>query len=324
MAPPTRVCKGERQEALMSGLDWRIKYYGIQLLTFLVSLALLSAGVFLSWLMDGSGALWAAAPLAGMSGALGWILAQRYAPHNKKHLSPREWAELQAALEDVPVLSVFHVFTVDRSRLEKFRYIPLLRRYLWECMAEEQVDLSRVVRAAFLLHTFGEDLSEYREGLPLLHDAVVVAWLSDLIAERRQLVRREHMRGQLGEVSRLVREMAEAQGGAGLDDPLMGAAWRLALFGPLARQQLRNALDHREPRVREAVLALLEISRDWPERHQDLVNRIKRDVHPSVQQAAMELLAVEGRKAIPVLQEQLQDPFLQARAEELISDIEAK
>ncbi len=70
-------------------------------------------------------------------------------------------------------------------------------------------------------------------------------------------------------------------------------------------------------------MALLEIIRDWPERRKDLMTRIQRDVHPSIQQAAMELLALEGRQAIPILQEHAQDPFLSARALELINDIEA-
>jgi hypothetical protein len=307
----------------MPNLDWRIKYYGIQSVTFMISLVLIGAGLGLTWLMESSGALWASLPLAAMSGGLGWILAQRFAPHNAKHLSPREWAELQSALEDVPVLSVFHLFTVDRSRLEKFRYLPLLKRYLWECLADDQVHPARVTRAAFLLHTFGEDLSEYEEGLPLVSDALVRAWFMDLLAEPRVLRKRDHLRQHLGQISGLVKDLGATPEEGDELDPGMEAAWRLALFGPLARQQLRAGLDHRDPKVREACLALLEIVRDWPERHKDLVTRIQRDVHPSVQQAAMELLALEGKKSIPVLQEQLNDPFLRSRAEELINDIEA-
>ena len=310
------------------GLDWRVKYYGTQVASFLGSGALIAGGLVGYWALESPWALWASLPMGAACGGIGWAIARRFSPYNARHLSPREWEELRSALEDVPVLSVFHLFAVDRSRLEKFKYIPLLQRYLWECLAEEPVDPARVARAAFLLHTFQIDLKEYEEALELVDDALVRAWLQDLLREKGEVRKREQLRHHQGELPRLVQALAETpkeeeRGRKGVVDASMEAAWRLALFGPLARQHLRSGLEHRDPRVREACLALLEIIRDWPERHGDLVSRMQRDVHPSVQQAAMELLAVEGRKAVPALKELAEDPFLGARAQELIQDIEA-
>lgn len=307
----------------MSNIDWRIKYYGVQLLSLGMSTTVILAGVLGMWLLESNLALWASVPVAAALGGAGWWTARHFSPHSAKHLSPREWEELRGAMEDVPVLSVFHIFTVDRSRLERFRHIPLLKRYLWEVMAEDEVDERRVVRAAFLLHAFKENLQEYEEGLPLVEDEIVCAWMRDLIRERNGLKERANLRALLPEIPRLIKQLATPTPEDDSEDEAMEAAWRLVLFGPLAHQQLRSGLEHRDPRVRESCLALLEIIRDWPERHKDLTTRIQRDVHPSVQMAAMELIATEGRKALSILQEQMSDPFLRGRAEELINNIEA-
>lgn len=302
----------------MPNLDWRIKYYGVQALAFVVSLVILLLGA-LPGLIDPAlnWTLWLALPLSACVGAVGWWLASRFRPYSARHLSPREWEELRGALEDVPVMSVIHVFAADRSRMERFRYLPLLERYLWGALAEDKVDAERVVRAAFVLHTFGFDMSEFNDAPPLIPDPIVRAWFQDLIAEPGQLKQREHMRAHLGTLSATINKLAA-------DDEAMDSAWRLMLFGELAHQALRDALGHRDPKVREASLGLLEIQGVWPERFDDLSTRIRRDVHPSVQQAAMELLSMEGKKALPVLEEVLQDPFLAGKAEELIQEIQAR
>ncbi len=307
---------------LVSGLDWRVKYYGVQAATFLMSTFIVGVGLLPGLFSDSfKWTVWLALPLAMAIGGVGWLVAGRFSPHKARHLSPREWEELRGALEDVPVISVFHVFLADRSRMERFRYVPLLQRYLWECLGEDKVDCGRVARAAFVLHNFGVDMSEYQEGLPLIPDPVLRAWMEDLAAEPGSLKVREHLREHTGEISGLINALAEPANEEG--DPAMEAAWRLMLFDELAHQNLRAGLDHRDPKVREACLGLLEVRRVWPERHDDLVRRIQRDVNPSVQQAAMELLALAGKAALPVLNEVMADPFLAAKAEELIAEIEA-
>ncbi len=301
----------------MPNLDWRIKYYGVQAISFMASFLILVISAVPGLISeDLSWTIWLGLPLAVVIGGAGWLLARRFSPHTRtRHLSPREWEELRGALEDVPVISLFHVFLADRSRLERFRYLPLLKRYLWETLAEDDVDYERVVRAAFVLHTFGTDMNEFTDAVPLVQDPVVQAWFQDLIAEPKKLTQRQHLRAHIGGLSKQVASLAD-------DDGAFEAAWRLMLFGPLAHQEMRHGLSHRDPKVREACLGLLEIQQAWPERFDDLATRIRRDVHPSVQQAAMELLAMDGAKAVEVLQEAQQDPFLAAKAEELLKEIQ--
>lgn len=304
----------------MPNMDWRIKYYGVQALTLVASLFILAAGAVPGLLSeDFKWTIWLALPIATIIGGVGWFIARRFAPHTARHLSPREWEELRGALEDVPVISLFHVFLADRSRLERFRYIPLLQRYLWERLADDEVDCDRVARAAFVLHTFGIDMKEYLDGLPLIPDPVLQAWIRDMAAEPKVLQHRENLKEHMGTLSGFINDLADKD-----DDKAMSAAWHLLLFGPLAHQQLRNGLGHRDPKVREACLGLLEIQSNWPERMEDLATRIRRDVHPSVQQAAMELLAMEGKAALPVLEEACADPFLAGKAEALIAEIQAQ
>ena len=303
-------------------MDWRIKYYGIQGLSFVSSLLIVVLGVLpgifsesLKWI------LWLALPLATLLGGLGWLFAQRFAPHSTKHLSPREWEELRSALEDVPVISLFHVFLADKTRMERFRYVPFLERYLWDQLSQEEVDNGCVARAAFVLHHFGVDMGDFLDGLPLLSDEILKAWIRDLASEPGVLRRREHLAEMIEDVPALVSDLAKVSSEKG--DPAMEAAWRLMLFGPLAHEELRLGLDHREPKVREASLGLLEVQGGWDKRHDDLVKRIERDVHPSVQQAAMELVALEGKAALPILYQARNDAFLAGKAEELINEIEA-
>ena len=123
----------------MPNMDWRIKYYGVQALAFFLSLFILLLGMIPGLFSpDFKWVLWLALPLATVVGGVGWFIARRFSPHTSKHLSPREWDELRTALEDVPVISLFHVFLADRGRMERFRYIPFLERYLWERLAEEE------------------------------------------------------------------------------------------------------------------------------------------------------------------------------------------
>ena len=305
-------------------MDWRIKYYGLQVVAFAITVLLISVGFALKFVLESDWPLWLTLPLGCLISAGAWLLAQRFAPHSGKHLTPREWEELRGALEDVEVMSVFHIVSVDKRRLERFRYLPLLKRYLWECLAEEKIDGARIVRAAFLLHTFGEDLREYSDAVVLIGDPVVQAWFRDIIAERRGLRRRDHLAQETERIRVLVRQLADEPESEEAEDPTMAAAWRLLLFGPLAHQELRHGLGAKDPKVREACLALLELQQAWPERKQDLEERLRRDLHPSVQHAAMELLALDGRAAIPVLQEAAADPFLAGRAGELLKELDGR
>jgi hypothetical protein len=305
-------------------MDWRIKYYGLQAVAFAVTMFLIAVGFGLTIWLDSDWPIWIVLPIGALISGGAWLLAQGFAPHSGKHLTPREWEELRGALEDVEVMSVFHIVSVDKRALERFKYLPLLKRYLWECMAEEEIDGARVVRAAFLLHTFGEDLREYSDAIVLIPDPVVQAWFSDIIAERRGLRRRDALREEMPRVRTLLRQMAQEPEDGSDVDPTMEAAWRLLLFGPLAHQELRHGLADKDPKVREACLALLELQTAWPERKQDLEERLRRDLHPSVQHAAMELLAMDGRAAIPVLQEAAADPFLAGRAGELLKELDGR
>ncbi len=308
----------------MSNLDWRTKYYGTQFVSFVFSMAILSTGIILAFIANYEWALWAALPASTLTGFGGWLMARRFTPHNAKHLSPREWQELRSALEDVPVLSVFHVFAIDKRRLEKFRYIPSLKRYLWECLSEDEVDHGRVARAVFLLHKFEVDLSEYEESAILLSDPLVLAWFRDIMAERKVLRKREHLREHIGEIRGLVKQLEapEQELAEGAPNPVLEAAWHIALFGDLAAGELRSALDDRNDNVRESVLALMEIQGNWPERRKDLERRFQREINPSVQMAIMELLALDGRSALSILNEARADPYVGKKAEELISNIE--
>ena len=303
-------------------MDWRLKYYGVRGLSVVAGLFIFLLGVLpglfsesLKW------ALWFALPLATVTGGLGWLFAKRFSPHSKKHLSPREWEELRGALEDVPVISLFHVFLADKRRMERFRYVPFLERYLWDQLSQEEVDCGCVARAAFVLHHFGVDMTEYLDGLPLVPDEILCAWLRDLAAEPGVLRRRAHLAAMVEEIPRLIDALAGARTEA--EAPAMEAAWRLMLFGPLAHEALRQGLDHTDPKVREAALGLLEVQGGWERRHEDLVRRIERDVHPSVQHAAMELIALEGKPALEILRGARNDAFLASKAEELINEIEA-
>lgn len=305
-------------------MDWRIKYYGLQAFAFAVTIFLIAVGFALKFILDSDWPVWLTLPVGCVISGAAWLLAQRFAPHSGKHLTPREWEELRGALEDVEVMSVFHIVSVDKRALERFKYLPLLKRYLWECLAEEDINGERIVRAAFLLHTFGEDLREYGDAIVLIQDPVVQAWFRDIIAERRGLRRRDHLREEMGRIRTLIRQLAQEPEDDDSADPAMGAAWRLLLFGPLAHQELRHALADKEPRVREACLAILELQHNWPERRTDLEERLKRDIHPSVQHAAMELLAMDGRSAIPMIQEASNDPFLAGRAGELLKELDGR
>ena len=102
----------------MPNMDWRIKYYGVQALAFFTSLFIVGLGMLPGLFSnDFKWVLWLALPVATLIGGMGWLIARRFAPHTAKHLSPKEWEELRGALEDVPVISVFHVFLADRSRV---------------------------------------------------------------------------------------------------------------------------------------------------------------------------------------------------------------
>ena len=104
----------------------------------------------------------------------------------------------------------------------------------------------------------------------------------------------------------------------------MEAAWKLLLFGPMAQEQLRAGLKAKEPRVREACLALMALQTNWPTRTEDLEERIRSDINPSVQHAAMKLISLNGKSAIPILKEMSKDPFLAGRAGELLSEIDGR
>jgi hypothetical protein len=160
-------------------LDRRIKYYGIQ-----GGAAALSGLILLVALLSSSGwALWCLAlPLCVGIGGGGWWLSRRFGAETSRHLTPQEWAELRGALEDLPVLSVLHLFGQDRTRLERFRYLPLLKQSLWEALAEDQVDVGRVVRIAFLLHAFRQDLREYSEVIPAVPDTCDLPSIGSAVA----------------------------------------------------------------------------------------------------------------------------------------------
>lgn len=306
--------------ARVTGLDRRIKYYGIQAAAlFLSGLILLVA---LLW-SPGWGLWCAALPLCAAIGGAGWWLSRRFTADTTRHLKPQEWAELRGALEDVPVLSVLHLFKQDKKRLARFRYIPLLQQSLWEVLAEDLVDLNRVARIAFLLHTFNQDLKEYAEAFPVIEDPVVLAWLMDLAAEPGQLTRRHHLAQQLHRLPTLIDELGTGLPGIDEpnDDPGQQAAWRVMLFGPLALDPLRAALDHDNPAVREASMALMTLQEQWPTRRPDLLRRLNQDEHPSVRHGALEILALEGPQNLPIIQRCLQDPVLAERATELMREL---
>jgi hypothetical protein len=303
-------------------MDWRIKYYGLQGIALSFTAVLIAAGFGLAFFLDREWPVWLTLPLGCLITGAGWLVAQNFAPHSGKHLTPREWEELRGALEDVAVMSVFHIVTVDKRRLERFRYLPLLRRYLWECFAADEIDEERIVRAAFLLHNFGEDLSEFSDAAVLIEDPVVRSWFQDVIVERRGLRRREALLRQTDCIPTLMRDLGQEPSDDG--DPAMQAAWRLLLFGPIAHEKIREGLTAKSPRIREASLALLAIQHQWPERRTDLEARLRDDLNPSVQHAAMELIALDGRAAIPILEEMAQDPFLSGRAGELLSEIDGR
>ncbi|MBH25420.1 MAG: hypothetical protein CMH57_13435 [Myxococcales bacterium] len=304
----------------MSPPSWRLKSYAVQALALVISALLLVACV----LIGDSPWIWAAAltlALAIHGGA--WWLRQRLAPGAGQHLTPREWEELRGALEDAPVLSVMHLFTVDRAQLEQFRYIPTLERYLWGCLSEEPPDPERLVRAAFLLHTFGEDLTPYQRAIHAVPDPIVRAYLNDLIAEPGSLRHRQHLRQCASALPQLMERLGRPADASG-EDPGQEAAWRLFLFGELARDSLHQGLEHSEPQVREASIALLAMQGEWPTRHKDLMRRINHDPHPAVRRAALEILAAgeQPPRFRAILQSLAADPELGARSIELLREME--
>lgn len=301
-------------------LDRRIKYYGIQ-----GGAAALSGLILLVALLSSSGwALWCLAlPLCVGIGGGGWWLSRRFGAETSRHLTPQEWAELRGALEDLPVLSVLHLFGQDRTRLERFRYLPLLKQSLWEALAEDQVDVGRVVRIAFLLHAFRQDLREYSEVIPAVPDPIVQAWMMDLVAEPGRLTRRQHLQGQAHHIPRLVEELGTGYPGIDepKDDPGHNAAWRLLLFGPLATTQVHRALSHEDPRVREGALAVMALQEPWGTRRADLLHMLQRDEDPTLRRAALELLALEGRAALDIVRACQNDRDLGERARELAREL---
>lgn len=302
-------------------LDRRIKYYGIQGGAAAISGLIL----LLTLLLSSSG--WAlgcvALPLCVAIGGGGWWLSRRYGAETSRHLKPQEWAELRGTLEDLPVLSVLHLFGQDRSRLERFRYLPLLRQTLWEALAEDKVDVDRVVRVAFLLHAFRQELKEFAEAIPVVPDPVVQAWLLDLVAEPAKLQRRQHLQREVHRIPRLVEELGTGYPGIDepKDDPGQNAAWRLLLFGPLATEAIHRGLSHDDPRVREGSLAVMMLQEQWGTRRPDLLRILQRDDTPTLRRAALELLALEGASALGVVQHYAADPELGERARELAREL---
>ena len=302
-------------------IDWRIKSYGVQAVGIFVSSVILGVTFLVgapSWSV-----FCLALPLTMVIVGGTWWIGQKFKPTSGHHLTPREWEELRSALEDVPVLSVLHLFPQDKRRLERFRYIPLLRSHLWELLAEDDVKLDDVVRAAFLLHTFGQDLTEYTEVAALIPDPVVTAWLKDAAAEPRAIVRRTNLLTVTDRIPELIGQLAKSDPFVDKpnEDKGQQAAWRIQLFGTLAFDDLREGLEHEDPRVRESCLALLEIQPRWPQRRADLLRRINHDRHPTVKRGALELLAMDtASDVLPILKNLAMDPLVGERAAEIVRE----